>query len=177
LLPACRSNKSSKNRPQKPHFSRVNLLPKNLIFGRLLLIRLIWQPPARGSNQPDHCRSRHQPISDREMRRLTGDCISNVIAAYWIRRKIWQLRSMIRRILCSNEPNSKHHQTWASFPRGIAHLGYELLNRVRRFLICLGQSEISDRPETMTDHTLQTNIHQSLVIQRCPLRTRGGRAH
>ncbi|WP_179209180.1 replication initiation protein RepC [Haematobacter genomosp. 1] len=86
------------------------------------------------------------------------------MAADRMRNEISRLRSMIRRILSGTEAAAEDQQTWASFPRRIAHLGYEalseLLNRVRRFLTRLGPSEISDRPEK-NDQPYTTNQYPS----------------
>lgn len=86
------------------------------------------------------------------------------MAADRIRNEISRLRSMISRILSGTEAAAEDQQTWASFPRRIAHLGYEalsdLLNRVRRFLTRLGQPEISGRSEKK-DRPYTTNQYPS----------------
>lgn len=86
------------------------------------------------------------------------------MAADRLRNEISRLRSVIRRILSGTDAAAEDQQTWASFPRRIAHLGYEalseLLNRVRRLLTRLGPSEISDRSEK-NDQPYTTNQYPS----------------
>ncbi|WP_158212533.1 MULTISPECIES: replication initiation protein RepC [Haematobacter] len=106
------------------------------------------------------------PLQDRadELTMAAEAMRAERVAADRMRNEISRLRSMIRRILSGTDVAAEDQQTWASFPRRIAHLEYEdlskLLNHVRRFLTHLGRSEISDRPEK-NDRPYTTNQYPS----------------